>query len=41
MFGYVAHRQMLPLMNSAISLSVEALPSSRSLIADMICPGVQ
>jgi hypothetical protein len=41
MFGYAAQRQMLPLMNSAMSSSVEALPSSISLTADMICPEVQ
>jgi hypothetical protein len=41
MFGYAAQRQMLPLMNSAISSSEPALPSSSSLTADMICPGVQ
>jgi hypothetical protein len=41
MFGYAPHRQRLPLMNSRISSSDPALPSSSSATADMICPGVQ
>src|SRR4029077_18416309 len=41
MFGYAAHRQILPLIHSAISASSPALPSSRSFTADMIWPGVQ
>ena len=41
MLGYAAQRHRLPLMNSAMSSSVEALPSSSSLTADMIWPGVQ
>src|SRR5579859_3936923 len=41
MFGYAAHRQILPLIHSAISASLPAWPSSRSFTADMIWPGVQ
>src|SRR5580704_7512565 len=41
MFGYAAHRQILPLIHSAISPSSPAWPSSSSFTADMICPGVQ
>src|SRR6185312_13879017 len=40
MFGYAAHRQMLPLINSAICPS-SGTPSSSSATADMIWPGVQ
>jgi hypothetical protein len=35
------HRQRFPLMNSRISSSEPARPSSRRATADMICPGVQ
>src|SRR6266853_1423815 len=41
MFGYAAHRQILPLIHSAISASSPAWPSSSSFTADMIWPGVQ
>ena len=40
-FGYAAHRQILPLIHSAISASSPAWPSSSSFTADMIWPGVQ